>query len=1057
MDYSQAQFASLKSFARIQCPRLSEIELTEKLLADAGGWQAMKEARGIHKAGRVLAASWEPPRLVGEVQGGAGPLKSGLIINDEIDIENLCTCMENRRWGRICGHSIAVGLQILHPPKEIESKAEDVAPVAKSIRLEECLNLADLPKDGDVAELHIIIPPNFDTALLGGKATLCFEFEESGKRRPLNLVPQCKPLWWSDGDRAVLQHLVERTDGELPSILPHDLGEFGELLSQLAGSENVTLGRKASASISAEPYPLRMRAKLHDDGEISLGAELPEPAPMILPGAEFWTFAEDVFRRLDLPPGGAALLQGSQRLKREQVAGFLESQYPLMMSAGSLDADFDLTDFQFVAGDPVIRLGLEGGLARLKATLNAGYDDLIFDLSESALNGSWMPLDDRPKSYLRRAVQIEQEAVARLVRNGFVGPDKNGQWELRGENEVLRFFAIEYPRLQKLWEVSLQERLDWALDKKVERIVPACEFTPSGEEWFDFAVKYSTDAGERFSNADIQRLVLGGQSHTKLKNGKIGLLDTGAVEEFQEALVDAAPDQTDAGYRLRSEQTDFIASTVGGRNGWQVSLPKAWQRRSDETAIAELGPLQKVLRPYQVEGARWLLKLRAKGFGGILADEMGLGKTIQTLAALGATRRSSGEKSRPCLVICPTTLVFNWAAEAEKYTPELKVLVLQGSKRMERFKEIDTHDLVVTSYALIRRDWDVYDTQEFDTVVLDEAQHIKNRKTQNAQAVKAIKCHHRLVLTGTPMENSVLDLWSIFDFLMPNYLGAAQDFRERYELPLSKGPDPGLQERLGRRVKPFILRRLKCDVAKDLPDKLEQVSYCELTSQQRGVYQQVLEAGRKEVLDAVGKDGFGKSKMVIFNALLLMRQVCCDLRLLKLDEIDAAGASGKLDLFGELLEEVMDGGHRVLVFSQFTSMLDLLAERLEEVETDHCRLDGSTRNRGEVVSRFQSSDIPVFLISLKAGGVGLNLTGADTVVHFDPWWNPAIEDQATDRAHRIGQQNVVTSYKLIARDTVEEKILRLQEKKRDAIRMIFGEGEAMTDALTWEEVRELFN
>lgn len=1051
------QFASLKSRTRIQCRRVSGIELSEKLLADAGGWQAMKEARGIHKAGRVLAAKWEPPHLLGEVQGGAGPLKSGLIINDEIDIENVCTCPENRRWGRICGHSLAVGLQILHPPAPANDAPQSAAPAKEKIRLDDCITLADSPDDGSPAELHAIIPPNFDTALLTGKATICFEFTESGKRRPLNLIPANKSLHWSEGDRALLQRLVERTDGELPAILPHDLGEFGELLSLLNGNPNLTLGRKDPVAVSTETYPLSMRAELHDDGEISLGAKLPDPAPMILPGAEFWTFADKEFRRLELPPGGAALLQGSQRLKRQEVAGFLESQYPVMMSSGSLAADFELTDFEFVTGDPRIRLHLEGGLARLKATLNVDYGDFSFDLSEAKGLGSWVPVPDRPKVYLRRNPNAEQEAIGRLVRNGFSGPDKNGLWELRGENEVLRFFAGEYPRLQKSWNVSLQERLDWALDKKVERIAPNCEFTPSGEEWFDFAVKYSTDGGERFSNADIQRLVLGGQSHTKLRNGKIGLLDTGAVEEFQEALVDAAPDQTESGYRLRNDQADFMATTVGERNGWQVTMPKAWQDRANDSVVTDLGDMEKVLRPYQIEGAHWLLKLRAKGFAGILADEMGLGKTAQTLAAISAVRRQAKDKQQPCLVICPTSLVFNWAAEAEKFAPELKVLVLHGAKRMERAGEIGAHDLIVTSYALIRRDWDVYDTHEFDTVILDEAQHIKNRKTQNAQAVKAIKCRHRLVLTGTPMENSVLDLWSIFDFLMPNYLGGAQDFRERYELPLAKGPDPGLQDRLSRRVRPFILRRLKRDVAKDLPEKIQQVSYCELTTQQRAVYQQVLEAGRKEVLDAVGKDGFGKSKMVIFNALLRMRQVCCDLRLLKLDNIDDTKSSGKLDLFGELLEEVVDGGHRVLVFSQFTSMLDLLGTRLTDENVDFCRLDGSTRNRGEVVARFQNSKVPVFLISLKAGGVGLNLTGADTVVHFDPWWNPAIEDQATDRAHRIGQQNVVTSYKLITRDTVEEKILRLQEKKRDAIRMIFGEGEAMTDALTWDEVRELFD
>ena len=395
-------------------------------------------------------------------------------------------------------------------------------------------------------------------------------------------------------------------------------------------------------------------------------------------------------------------------------------------------------------------------------------------------------------------------------------------------------------------------------------------------------------------------------------------------------------------------------------------------------------------------------------------------------------------------------------AEAKKFTPNLRVLALHGPDRHRLFDQIPESDIVVTSYALIRRDAEKYRGLEFDTVVLDEAQHIKNRQTQNAQAVKAVRAKYRLVLTGTPIENSVLDLWSIFDFLMPGYLGAAQDFRERYELPITRDKNSDAASRLSRRLRPFILRRLKRDVAADLPAKLEQVSFCEMTSDQRAVYQQVIEASRKEVLDAVGAQGIAKSRMVVLSALLRLRQVCCDLRLLKLDGVEPANASGKLELFGELLEEVIDGGHRVLVFSQFVSMLTLLKEKLTAEGIEYCYLDGSTTNRGAVVERFQkTATIPVFLISLKAGGVGLNLTGADTVIHFDPWWNPAVEDQATDRAHRIGQTRVVTSYKLITRDTIEEKILLLQQKKRDIIKATLGSEEELAEALSWEDIQEL--
>jgi SNF2 family DNA or RNA helicase len=386
----------------------------------------------------------------------------------------------------------------------------------------------------------------------------------------------------------------------------------------------------------------------------------------------------------------------------------------------------------------------------------------------------------------------------------------------------------------------------------------------------------------------------------------------------------------------------------------------------------------------------------------------------------------------------------------------LRVLAVSGPQRRHLFERIPEADVVITSYALLRRDADPYKALNFDTVVLDEAQHIKNRQTQNAQAVKAVRAEHRFVLTGTPLENSVLDLWSIFDFLMPGYLGSAKDFRERYELPITREKSAEAQARLARRVRPFLLRRLKRDVANDLPERIEQISYCELTDDQRAAYQQILEVSRQEVLESVGAQGMQKSRMVVLNALLRLRQICCDLRLLKLEGTDPAKASGKLDLFGELLEEVLDGGHRVLVFSQFVQMLTLLQDRLRTEGIDYCYLDGSTVNRGEVVQRFQSTaTIPVFLISLKAGGLGLNLTAADTVIHFDPWWNPAVEAQATDRAHRIGQTKVVTSYKLITRGTVEEKILHLQTRKRDLLKQVLGSEEALAETLTWDEIQDL--
>jgi superfamily II DNA or RNA helicase len=879
-----------------------------------------------------------------------------------------------------------------------------------------------------------------------------------------------------------------------------------------------------------------LRATLEANGEITLAAKEAVRGPVLIEGR--WLFVNNTLQPIGLAPGMLSVLQAPVRLKRGQVPAFLSNDWPKLTASGAkIEANFAMEDFVVAPQAPKFVLNLTGGLAMLTAQLQCKYPGCIFTLGQrqqDAGGALWMPDPHDAKRYAMRDLAAEQQALGRLLRGGFTGPDDSGRYQLNGQDRVLNFFAREFPRMQKEWEVSLEERLGKSTREKIERIEPRFEITSSGVQWFDFGVSFASSGGEQFSAADVQRLILSGQSHTRLKNGKVAVIDTGAVEELQQFLLDASPTQQGGRYRLNNTQAGFLESTLE-QQGWQAQAPTSWRERAQQQSGAAklecppLGELEKVLRPYQKHGVAWMHFLRANGFGGVLADEMGLGKTLQALAflqsAASVSLANAGKMAAarlPSLVICPTSLVFNWLAEAQKFTPQLKAIALHGPNRHKLFDQVSTSDLVITSYALIRRDWERYAALEFDTVILDEAQHIKNRATQNAQAVKALRSKHRLVLTGTPLENSVLDLWSIFDFLMPGYLGNAKDFKERYEVPITREKNVEAQARLARRLKPFILRRLKRDVAKDLPAKIEQVTFCELNDEQRALYQQVMEFSRKEVLEAVSAQGLAKSKLVIFNALLRLRQICCDLRLLDvsrqvregheensepqatapfspqrgegsgmrggnddapqlntealeattprpqpLSPLRGKGGqpsrsssssrenSGKVEAFDELLQEIIDGGHRVLVFSQFVSMLKLIEERLREQEVDFCYLDGSTTNRGEVVEKFQRGHAPVFLISLKAGGVGLNLTAADTVIHFDPWWNPAVEDQATDRAHRIGQSKVVTSYKLITRGTVEEKILTLQAKKREIIKATLGE-EQFTEALNWDEIQELF-
>jgi SNF2 family DNA or RNA helicase len=680
-----------------------------------------------------------------------------------------------------------------------------------------------------------------------------------------------------------------------------------------------------------------------------------------------------------------------------------------------------------------------GDRAPIKALANA-QDQFVFRDPQNA---------DR---VLMRNLDAENAAVARLEQIGFARTDAGG-FVLHGQLNVVRFFATDYPRLQRDWKVILTAQLEkWT--GEIERVTPKLEIVGSGQDWFEVRYSLTTPGGEVFSNADIQRLLRSGQSQTRLKNGHLAVIDTAGLEDFEQVIRDCDPAQTQPGlYRINRAHAAYVEQTARELGSAVADRREALKkfitgRDASPDAKTKLGTLAEILREYQLAGFAWLTRLAANNLGGILADEMGLGKTVQTLAFLRAHQGDG-----PALVICPTSLVTNWENEARKFTPELKTLVLEGAARAARFKSIADVDVVITSYALLRRDIDTLREINFSTAVLDEAQHIKNPETQNAQAAYALRATHRFVLTGTPMENSVRDLWSIMNFALPGYLGNRADFRERYELPIARGSAPDVQRRLSRRLQPFLLRRRKRDVAKDLPEKIEQVVLSSLTSHQRAAYDALL----REIQQGLGGSGksvnAGAQRMKMLTGLLRLRQVCCDLRLVGIDKEET---SAKLDLLDELLEEAIDGEHRVLVFSQFVSMLHIIRERLEKLEVPFCYLDGSTKQRQEIVDRFQGdSAIPVFLISLKAGGVGLNLSAADTVIHFDPWWNPAVEAQATDRAHRIGQTRVVTAYKLITRDTVEEKILRLQEKKRAAIDAAIDSEEPLMTGLTTEELEEL--
>lgn len=567
------------------------------------------------------------------------------------------------------------------------------------------------------------------------------------------------------------------------------------------------------------------------------------------------------------------------------------------------------------------------------------------------------------------------------------------------------------------------------------------------------------DTGE-FPAAELRELLeslRAKKRYHRLRDGRLLRLDDSmdTLEGLDEMLTDSGADLSVGHTSLPLYRAPSLDKALAGQNGIGFSRDDAFRRISrsfHSVADADFAlpvSLQPVLRRYQRTGYRWLRMLDQYGMGGILADDMGLGKTLQVLSYLLAKKQEGVEQ--PSLIVCPASLVLNWAEEAARFVPELRVLAIEGdaAHRASLVPHFGEYDLIITGYDLLRRDIDTYEEQTFYACILDEAQAIKNQTTQKYKAVCRVKSQVRFALTGTPIENRLSELWSIFSFLMPGYLYSYTVFRERFEKPIVLDNSESATMRLNQLTSPFILRRMKSEVLKELPPKLEYVRHVQMDTQQRKLYlAAVLEA--KEKIGAAGP----QDRMQALAALTRLRQICCDPRLAM---ENWNGESAKLESCMELIQTAVDGGHRILLFSQFTSMLDLIRARLEEAEISSFTLQGSTPKavRAELVRRFNAGEASVFLISLKAGGTGLNLTAADIVIHYDPWWNVAAQNQATDRAYRIGQKNTVQVYKLITQDTVEEKILHLQAAKQDLADRVTGSAEGAILNMSPQELLQL--
>jgi hypothetical protein len=788
---------------------------------------------------------------------------------------------------------------------------------------------------------------------------------------------------------------------------------------------------------SATPYLPQLRVREADGATLILDVEnLPE---QLFSAGDGWVIDPDwVFR--PLAPGALhalrhAMAHGLPEVPRAALGDFVQE----FVLKAPIPVRLDVPGLESRQGAPRahVRLSVEG--AELLADVAFDYEGLEVDLESG-------PVVQVGEVLVQRDRDAESALRRQLI--ALVGPLPA---TLYGD-ATLDFLAEGLPTLTG-WVVDADRRL-----VSVRRVGTPSVRMKAGVDWFDLQVEFKTEDGTSVPFKALQAAWRTRRRYAQLKDKSWVRLPDAWLDRFGHQL-DEVEELRRGRKRLGPAAAGLAGDLLGEAEGAAEALAH-WRelaariRRFDHVPERALPKgLECTLRDYQHRGYRWLAALADLGLGGVLADDMGLGKTVQALAfLLDHVRRH--RRAGPALVVAPTSVIHNWVQEAARFTPSLRVHLHYGASRGEIPAKVD---VVVTSFALMRLDTARL-SRKWRAVILDEAQHIKNPQSGVAQAARALNTPLRFALTGTPLENHLLELWSLFEFLLPGFFGGMRAFRDRYATPIQSQQDEEAMAKLKQRIRPFILRRLKREVAAELPPRTTQVLTCVLGPKQRALYESIREAYRDEVLRAVQTDGVGRSTLLVMEALMRLRRAACDPGLVNLPQAEHVDEHAKLDLLMDLLDEAIEEGHRTLVFSQWPSFLKLVRQRLEAQQVAFLYLDGSTRNRGDLQARWNDpAGPPVFLISVKAGGTGLNLVGADHVVHLDPWWNPAVENQATDRAHRIGQTRPVSVYKLVAADTCEIQILALQARKQALFDAAVDADRMLVDQLTAEDIQAVFD
>jgi len=1075
----------------------STVDTRESLSPQDGQWlrslkaevqpTTFKKGRECAEGRRVFGVQREADTIRAQVAGSTGERYDVALEPKDGKLTSRCSCPSWNTYGPHCKHVVAVALiyaarfRPLPPPPKREEPVPAPIPEPEMVEEEE-VPMPDLPPPVDAASLPALAKVE---SWLGLSAQPDYEFlyrltpsttgpggrhwivdvrrQDAQMKGPIHVkrLLQAGTRIAPSDERVflILSKHEHRYDSRIV-ISDEDLADMLDLLRQrrviYRGTALVFADAPARPQIHLESRPDGATARI--EMLFPDGASLPLKDVILLAGKRTWALQAQQMHPVepDFPPRLLRkwLLEPSMAFPASQldrVLTFFAAHLPrfrMVLKADNIDVDESV--------EPHFILTMEGSPEKVKVQLAARYGQTTVPVSPTANHlGYASGVGNDSRKLYRRREELERGAGKLLTELGLRFDTQSNVYEASAD-AALEFWARGLASLPNEWERFGVQAPKVRLRPKLR---PRVRVGMSGVNWFELDAEFTTD-DQAVDLGAVRMWLESGRRFVPLKDGTFAEADPVELKRVADILEEAGamPGRTRTRLPLHQGVALDLLADLGEFTEVEAKARQAMMELRDTAGVPKVSMpegLNATLRHYQEAGLSWLWFLHRHGLSGILADDMGLGKTVQSLSLLQKVTNEEGRK--PSLVVAPTSVLANWEREAERFTPNLKVMVWHGQDRKERAEDLKGMDLVLTSYALVRRDLDQLAQVGFRYVILDEAQNIKNADSATAQACKTLPSDTRLALTGTPLENRLSELWSLFDFLMPGFLGTAEGFSDRYEQPIQVANDPTARDRLRRRIQPFIMRRLKTEVASDLPPKTESVAWCEMEPGQAALYREVLEESRRKVHESIEKVGFKRSRVSILAALMRLRQVCCDPRLLKLPPNTLLPSSAKLERFGQLVEDLVAEGHRALVFSQFTEMLELLKGEADRRGMGYLYLDGRTKDRMAKVDDFNRPDgPPLFFISLKAGGTGLNLTAADYVIHYDPWWNPAVEDQATDRTHRIGQTRAVISYKLITRGTVEEKILSLQKRKKDlAAGVLSAEGD-FGKMLTEQDLEDLF-